>query len=263
VTAAVAKVRPEPPDELAPRGEKTMALLDHLEEFRVRLIRAALAVAAGMVVAFFFIGRIFDFVFEPTRRVLPPGTTLIYTQPGEGFSLNITLALYAGALLAAPFVFLQVWLFVAPALHARERKFVVPFLLFTTTGSLAGAAFSHYILFPYLMLFFASFNTPDLAFMPRVSDVFGLYLKMTFGMVVVFQMPTFAFFLAKLGLVTAGWLWRNIRYAILLIFIASAVLTPSADPWNQTIFAAPMIVLYIISIGIAWAFGPKRAATTA
>jgi sec-independent protein translocase protein TatC len=97
--------------------------------------------------------------------------------------------------------------------------------------------------------------------MPNIDDVFDLYLKMLAGMSVVFQMPTFAFFLAKMGLISAGFLWRNLRYAILVIFIAAAVLTPSADPWNQTVFAAPMIVLYLLSIGIVWIFGAKKART--
>lgn len=135
-------------------------------------------------------------------------------------------------------------------------------MLLTTTGAVAGAAFSHYIVFPYMIAFFGTFDSPELAFMPRVEDVFDLYLKMLAGMVAVFQMPTFAFFLTKLGLITAGWLWRNLRYAILLIFVAAAVLTPSSDPWNQMVFAAPMLVLYLLSIAIAWLFGPSVPKST-
>jgi sec-independent protein translocase protein TatC len=123
----------------------------------------------------------------------------------------------------------------------------------------AGAAFSHYILFPYLIAFFGTFNSTDLAFMPRVEDVFDLYTKMLLGMCVVFQIPTLAFFLAKMRLVTAGWLWRNFKYAFLVIFIVAAVLTPTADPWNQTVFAAPMVGLYLISILIVWLVQPRAA----
>lgn len=257
MSAALARIQPEPPETPDPRAESAMSFLEHLDEFRTRLIRAAIAVAIGMAAAFFFIGTIFDFVFEPTRRVLPPGSTLVYNQPGEAFSLDITLSLISGAILASPFVFYQIWLFIAPALKVREKKFAIPFVLFTTSGSLGGAAFGHYILFPYMMAFFATFNTPNLVFLPRVSDVFDLYLRTLLAMVIVFQMPTFAFFLAKTGLVTARWLWAKLRYAILIIFIVSAVLTPSADPWNQTVFAAPMIALYILSIGVAWIFAPR------
>ena len=112
-----------------------------------------------------------------------------------------------------------------------------------------------------MIAFFGTFNSPDLAFMPRLEDSFDLYTKMLVGMVVVFQIPTLAFFLAKMRLVTAGLLWRNFKYAFLMIFIVAAVLTPTADPWNQTIFAAPMAGLYLVSILIVWVVQPKRQAT--
>jgi sec-independent protein translocase protein TatC len=108
-----------------------------------------------------------------------------------------------------------------------------------------------------MMAFFASFNGLDLAFMPRLEDTFGLYTKMMIGMGLVFQMPTIVFFLAKMKLVTAGFLWKNLRYAILITFIIAAVVTPTGDPINQTIFAAPMVLLYILSIFIAWMVNPR------
>jgi sec-independent protein translocase protein TatC len=258
MAAALATIRPEAPKK--PDGPLLggMSFLEHLDELRKRIVLALAGVAVGMLVAFFYIDRIFNFVFEPARRLLPPGTSLIYTQPGEAFSLYIDIALIAGAILAAPFVFLQVWLFIAPALYSREKRYVIPFVLLTTAGSVAGAAFSHYLLFPSMIRFFGLFSSPDLRFMPRVSDVFDLYLRMLAGMVAVFQIPTFVYFLARMGLVTAGWLWRNFRYAILIIFIAAAVLTPSSDPWNQFVFAAPMMGLYLLSIAIAWIVSPRR-----
>ena len=131
-------------------------------------------------------------------------------------------------------------------------------MLFTTLGFLAGAAFTHYVAFPYMMAFFASFNTPDLLFMPRLEDVFSLYTTMLLGMGAVFQMPTVVFFLAKTGLVTARFLWRSFRYAFLLIFIVAAVITPTGDMVTQAIFAAPMVGLYLLSILIAWVFGKAR-----
>jgi sec-independent protein translocase protein TatC len=131
-------------------------------------------------------------------------------------------------------------------------------VFFTTLGFLAGAAFNHYVAFPFMMAFFASFNGTDLAFMPRLEDTFGLYTKMLIGMGVVFQMPTIVYFLAKMNLVTAGFLWKHGKYAILIAYIIAAVITPTGDPMNQTIFAAPMIVLYFLSIVIAWVVGPKR-----
>ena len=123
---------------------------------------------------------------------------------------------------------------------------------------LLGAAFNHYIAFPFMMVFFASFNTPDLAFMPKLEDVFGLYSKMLLGMGVVFQMPTVVFFLAKMKMVTARFLLKHFKYAFLIIFIAAAVITPTGDMMTQAIFAAPMVGLYMLSIVIAWIVGPKR-----
>src|SRR5205823_4082201 len=131
-------------------------------------------------------------------------------------------------------------------------------VVLTTLGAVAGAAFSHYILFPSMIAFFGTFNSPDLTFMPRIEDAFDLYSKMLLGMVVVFQLPTLAFFLAKMRLVTARFLWRNVKYAILLIFILAAVLTPTTDPWDQMVFAAPMIGLYLLSILIVWIAQPRR-----
>src|SRR5262249_13813087 len=138
-------------------------------------------------------------------------------------------------------------------------KLAIPFVAMSTIGFLAGALFNHYVVFVWMMSFFASFNTPDLVFMPRLDDVFDLYTKMLLGMGIVFQMPTLVFFLAKMKMVTWKFLLKNFKYAILIIFIAAAVITPSGDMITQTIFAAPMIGLYIISILIAWIVGPKKS----
>src|SRR3954471_14306275 len=243
-------------DEEAP-GAK-MSFLEHLDELRKRIIHCCIAIAVSVVVGFAFINRIVDFILAPTRRALPPGVKLIYTQPGEAFSLYITVALIAGAVVAAPFIMYQVWMFIAPGLYSNEKRLAIPFVLFTTIGFLAGAAFNHYVSFPFMMVFFASFNTPDLAFMPKLEDVFGLYSKMLIGMGIVFQMPTVVFFLAKMKLVSARFLVSNFKYALLIIFIAAAVITPSGDMMTQTIFAAPMLGLYLLSIVIAWIVGPKR-----
>ncbi len=209
---------------------------------------------------FAFIDKIFNFILAPTRRALPPGVKMIYTQPGEAFSLYVTVALIAGAAVAAPFIMFQVWMFIAPGLYSNEKRMALPFVFFTTAGFLLGAAFNHYIAFPFMMAFFASFNGVELAFMPRLEDTFGLYTKMLLGMGVVFQMPTVVFFLAKLKLVSAHFLARHFKYAFLIIFIAAAVITPTGDMMTQAIFAAPMVGLYLLSIVIAWVVGPKRAA---
>ena len=245
------------PDDDGELGDGRMGFLDHLDELRIRILRCCIAVAVGMVGAFAFIGRIVEFMLAPTRRMLPPGTALIYTEPGEAFGLYVEVAMIAGALLAAPYLMFQVWRFIAPGLYAREKRLAVPFVLLMTLGTITGAAFSHFIFFPSMIAFFGTFHSADLNFMPRVEDVFDLYTKMLLGMCVVFQIPTLAFFLARMRLVTAGFMWRNFKYAFLLIFIVAAVLTPSTDGWNQTVFAAPMVVLYLLSILIVWAAYPR------
>jgi sec-independent protein translocase protein TatC len=250
---------PPDEDEESPGGK--MSFLEHLDELRRRIVNSCLAIVVGVAATFWWINPIFNFILAPTRRALPPGVKLIYTQPGEAFSLYITVALIAGVVVAAPYIMFQVWLFIAPGLYSNEKRMAIPFVLFTTLGFVAGAAFNHYISFPYLMVFFASFNTPDLAFMPKLEDVFGLYTKMLLGMGVVFQMPTVVFFLAKMKLITARFLVTNFKYAILIIFVAAAVITPSGDMMTQAIFAAPMIALYLLSILIAWFVGPKRLKT--
>jgi sec-independent protein translocase protein TatC len=234
-----------------------MGFLEHLDELRTRIIRSCLAIAAGMGVAFFFIDRIGDFILAPTLRVLPPGDALIYTRAGEGIAFYLDVALIGGVVLSAPFVMYQVWRFIAPGLYAKEKSYAIPFVALTTIGAIGGALFTHYVMFPATIGFLAGFHTASMKFVPRVEDTFELYKMMVLGMVVVFQIPTVVFFLAKMHVVTARFLWRNLKYAIFATFVLAAVLTPSTDPWNQTLFAAPMIGLYLISIVIAWIVGRR------
>ncbi len=253
-----AALYPHPSDEHDddPR-ERRMGFLEHLDELRTRIIRATAALAAGMLVAFAFYQRLGDFVLEPVIRTLPAGSSLVFIKPGEAFSFYLNISLIGGLLLSAPLVMYQVWRFIAPGLYANEKKLVIPFVALTSLGAAGGAAFSHYVLFPALMSFYGEFSTARMKFMPGVEDTVDLYLKMMLGMVVVFQIPTVVFFLAKMRMVTGRFLWRNLKYAILLIFIAAAALTPSTDPWNQIVFAAPMIGLYLLSIAIAWIVAPR------
>jgi sec-independent protein translocase protein TatC len=237
-------------------GALGFSLLERLDELRRRLIYAAAAVGIGMAVAFVFIEPIFAFVFRPIRSVLPPGSKLIYTQPGEAFSVWVQIALIAGIVFALPFVMYQVWSLIAPLLYRQHKRFGVFFILLTSVGFLSGALVNHFVIFRYLIAYFASFNTNNLSFMPRLDDVFGLYTKMLFGMGLVFQMPAVIYFLAKMGLVSARFLLVNFKYAFLLIFIAAAVITPSGDAATQALFAAPMVGLYLIGIVIAWIVAP-------
>jgi len=235
-----------------------MSFLEHLDEFRRRLINSLIAVGVGMGISFFFISRIFEFIMVPLQRMLPPGGHLIATEPTEPFMLYLKIALLAGIVIASPAIMLQVWLFVAPGLYATEKKFAVPFILLTTIGFVLGAAFSHYIVFPLMWRYFASFQTDYMLFTPKIDAVFSLYVRMMIALGIVFEMPTVVFALARMGVVTARWLLRNLKYAVLLNFIIAAVITPSPDPFSQAMVAAPMCGLYLISIVIAWLCGKPR-----
>jgi sec-independent protein translocase protein TatC len=249
---------PIPPEEDDESPGAKMTFLEHLDELRRRIVYSISAVGVGILISFTFINRIYNFLMAPTMRVLPAGSRLIYTEPGEAFSLWITLSLIVGTILASPFVLYQLWLFIAPGLYSNEKKLAIPFVLLSTLGVVGGALFNHFIMFPWMMSFFASFNTQDLLFMPKLDAVFSLYTKFLIAMAAVFQMPTLVFFLAKMRLVTARFLISQFKYAVLIIFIISAVITPTGDPVTQTVFAAPMVGLYLFGIIIAWVVGPKR-----
>ncbi|MFN8063002.1 MAG: twin-arginine translocase subunit TatC [Vicinamibacterales bacterium] len=232
--------------------EGRMSFLDHLDELRRRIIASVAAVAVGFLGAFAFIQPIFDFVMRPLHDMVPGNVELVYNEPAEAFLLQIQMAALVGLMIAMPVVLWQVWRFVAPGLYSHEKRFAVPFALMATGFFTLGAAFNHYVVFPAAWKFFASFANEYLEFTPRIEPAFSLYMKMALAMGVVFQVPTVVFFLARVGLVTAGWLWKNMKYAILVSFVLAAVLTPSADPVSQTLMAVPTIGLYVISIGIAW-----------
>lgn len=259
-TATLPEEPPELEDVEEPDlpGEGRMSFLDHLDELRRRIVTSVIAVTVGFLIAFAFVGRIFDFVMRPLKELLPQQATLIYTEPTEAFLLQIKMAALAGLFLAMPVVLWQAWRFIAPGLYAHEKRVAIPFVMMATGFFVLGGAFSHYVVFPATWTFLGSFASDVLTFTPRVEPAFSLYMKMALGMGVVFQVPTIVLFLSRIGLVTAGWLWRNIKYAVLISFIVAAVVTPSPDPVAQTLMAAPTIGLYILSIGVAWLFGKER-----
>ena len=259
-------------DDLAPdrdadrddtAGADRMSFLDHLDELRRRIIYAALAVAAGFLISFLFIDEIFNFIMRPLQQLLPPGGTLIYTDPTEAFLLYIKIALIAGLLLASPAVMLQVWLFVAPGLYSHEKKWAIPFVAMSSFFFVLGAAFSHYVVFPLTWRFFVSFATDILTFMPRIEPAFSIYLRLLFAFGLIFQMPTLVLFLARMGLVSARFLSRNFKYAVLIMVVVSAVVTPDGGGVSLLAMTGPMILLYGLSIVLAWLFGKKERATGA
>ena len=237
-----------------------MSFLEHLDELRKRLIVSAIAIAGGFFIGVAVVGRVRDFVMRPLNAMLPKGGKFMFNHAPEAFLVDMKIAALIGLFIALPIILWQLWLFIAPGLYSHEKKFAIPFVFFSFVFFILGAAFSHYMVFPWAWRFFGSFATDYMIFMPNLSETFSLYVKMMLGIGLVFEMPTLVFFLARMGVVTAGFLLRQTKYAILLIFIVAAVITPTPDPVTQCLMAAPMIGLYALSIIIAWVFGKRSRA---
>jgi sec-independent protein translocase protein TatC len=245
---------PEPLDESG-----KMSFLEHLDELRKRLIYVIYSLIAGCAIAYVFIGRIFDFVMKPMYTILPGGNKLIFTSGGEAFMLYVKIGFLAGIFIASPLIMWQIWKFVAPGLYTHEKKFAIPFVVLSTVFFLAGGLFSHFVAFRWTWLFFGSFANEYMVFMPKIDDAFSLYTKMLLGFGIIFEMPTVVFFLARMGVVTARMLMKYFKYAVLVIFIVAAVLSPGTDVMSQLVMAIPMLGLYVISIGLAALVGKGRS----
>jgi sec-independent protein translocase protein TatC len=244
-------------DDEEPAGEGRMTFLEHLDELRKRITHAVGGLLVGFIIAFAFINRIFDFVYQRLALVVPSGK-LIYTEAPEMFMLWIKIAALTGVLIASPYIMLQVWLFIAPGLYSKEKKLAIPFVLSSSLLFISGAAFSHYYVFPAAWNFFASLSNETVEFLPRVDPIFGMYVKLMLGIGLTFQLPVLMFVLARLGIVSAGFLLRNFKYAVLLIFIFAAVITPDGNPVTQVMVGGPMVLLYLLGIAAAWLFGKSK-----
>jgi sec-independent protein translocase protein TatC len=247
-------------DDESTGADGRMSFLDHLDELRKRIIRSLIGIGIGFAVAVGFLNPLYVFVIGPMHALLKPGQQLIFTDPSEAMMIKLKIALIAGILVSLPIVMSQVWLFISPGLYTHEKKAAVPFVLFSSSLFVAGAAFAHYYVFPLTYQFIGSFADDMLTYMPRIEPTFSLWMKLVLTFGLVFQMPALVLFLAKLGLVTARFLWRNFKYAVLIISIVGAVLSPGTDPVGQIALSVPMIFLYLLSIVLAWIFGKKRDA---
>jgi sec-independent protein translocase protein TatC len=238
-----------------------MTFLEHLEELRVRLIRSVIALVAGFAASWTFHEEIFHFLTEPLRKAYP-GVKFITTGPSEALILYMKMAFFVGIFLVAPYLLYQVWAFVAPGLYAHEKRYAVPFIVAGSLFFLGGAAFGHYVLFPTTFGFLVQFGGTDMQFLPKVDEYYTFYSWFLLGLGLVFQTPVVIFVLARIGLVTPGFLLRHFKYAVLISFIAAAIITPTPDVMSQTMLALPMLALYILGVAVAWAFGrPRQVAT--
>lgn len=251
---------PATPDEDEEEEEdgpdKPMGLMDHLGELRMRLVRCCIAVIVGFFACWAVVDPIFDVLVNPLLAVLPKGSHAIYTTLPEGFFTRMHIAFVAGVFLSSPVIFYQVWSFIAPGLYEEEKKYIIPIAVMSALFFVCGGAFCYFVVFPYAFSFFVSFATEEIVAMPKVSDYLSFVLKLILAFGIIFEMPLFAFFLARMGLVTAAMMRQVRRYAILGIFIVAAILTPP-DVVSQLLMACPMLILYEISIWVAAAFGRK------
>jgi sec-independent protein translocase protein TatC len=254
-------IRLTDPDVFEDSGAK-MSFLDHLDELRKRLIACVWGLVVGCAIGFIFVQRIQNFIWLPLYRDLSAshGVKFMFTTGFEPFMLTMKIGALTGLFIALPFVIWQLWLFIAPGLYSHEKRMAVPFVVFCTLFFVLGAAFSHYAAFPWTWKFFLGWQTEYMEFRPSIDEVFGLYVKMMLGFGLIFQMPTVVYFLARMGVVSARFLLRNAKYAVLVIFIVAAVVSPGTDVVSQCLMAFPMLALYGVSIFVAWAFAKPRSA---
>jgi sec-independent protein translocase protein TatC len=239
-------------------SDEKQPFMSHLEELRQRLIYCAVAVGIGFVISYVFAERLFRVLIGPLKARLPEGDRLIFTNLPEMFLTYLKTALITGVLLSSPFLFYQLWMFVAPGLYQREKKYVIPFVIFSTILFTGGALFGYFVVFPFGFKFFLGFANDYIQALPSVKQYFSFAIKLLFAFGVVFELPVIIFFLAKMGLVTPEILRRQRKYAILLTFVAAAILTPP-DVITQCMMAGPLILLYEIGIVIARLVAKKKA----
>ena len=245
-------------------------LLAHLIELRRRLIYALVAILVGFVISYFFAPQIYAFLVRPLAEASPALTAggeprrLIYTGLTEAFLTYVKLALWTGSFLACPVVATQIWMFVAPGLYKNERRAFLPFLIATPLFFLSGAAMAYYMVFPLAWKFFLSFEIPaspgglPIQLEARVSEYLSLSMTVIFAFGLAFELPVILVLLARVGILSAAQLSKFRRYAIVLIFVAAAILTPP-DVFSQLSLAIPMMALYELSIfGAKWVEKSRR-----
>jgi len=237
-----------------------MSFLEHLEELRKRIIYSLIAVTVGFFACWNYHQFIFRYVQRPVMDALQRNgmaEKLVYLNPTEPFNLYLKVAFLAGLFVTSPFVLYQVWLFISPGLYRNEKRYVLPFMFSTVFLFLGGGLFAYKMVYPAALNFLIDYGKQ---FQPMITigEYTDLFLTIMLGMGVIFEMPILVFFLSMMGIVSPRWMWHNVRYSILVIFIIAAILTPTTDILNMCLFATPMVALYILSIGVAWMVHPAQ-----
>jgi sec-independent protein translocase protein TatC len=246
-----------------------MSLMEHLQELRRRIIHSALYLMGGFFVAWYFHDQIYGYMERPVKLSLlrhHMNPQLNYLNPVDGFNMYLKISFMAGCIIASPFILYQVWLFISPGLYRHEKRFVTPFMMATVGLFLAGAWFGYHWVFPGALDFLFTFNK-DFNPLIEINEYTDLFLTVILGLGATFELPILIMFLSLFGIVSPRFLWKNIRYAILLIFIVAAVIAPTPDVLTMLVFSAPMLALYLVSIGVSYMVHPvtrkKRAAKAA
>ena len=253
-----APVDPPSGEEEEPEEERPMTLLEHLGELRKRLVRGFLAILIGFFACYGFAQQLFYYLSLPLLKVMPADSKFIYTGVAEGFFVDMKVAFVAGVFVACPFLFHQIWAFIAPGLYEEEKKYIIPLALSSALFFILGGVFCYFGVFPFAFEFFMSYSTDNIVAMLSIDEYLSFALKMVLAFGLIFEMPLFSFFLARMGLITAQKMREVRKYAILAIFVVAAILTPP-DVFSQLMMAGPMIVLYEVSIWVAVLVGKKKA----
>jgi sec-independent protein translocase protein TatC len=230
-----------------------MTFTEHLEEFRWCLLKSVVAIAVSSGVCYFFSDSIFRFIVAPLQRSLQPGQNLIGTGVTEAFFTEIKVALAAGVFFSSPVIFYQIWRFLSPGLSGGEKRLVVPFVLCASVFFLAGALFCYFVVLPIAFVYFIEqYGTIGVTPAIRIGEYFTFFFRMVLAFGVTFELPVFTFFLVRLGIWNYRLMLSSFRYALVAIFIIAAILTPTPDIINQSLLAGPMLLLYGVSIGVAY-----------
>jgi sec-independent protein translocase protein TatC len=257
---------PEPEEDRYEHPEEDeqerMPFMAHLEELRSRLVRSAIAVGVCFLGTYFFKEDLYQALAKPLVAVMPAGAKLIYTAPAEAFFTYLKISLLAAIVVASPIIFYQFWRFIAPGLYEHERKAVWPFVLVSSVLFMTGAVFCYMVVFPYAFTFFMSFATDDIVPMLSLKSYLSFSATLLFAFGVIFEMPLVLVFLGRIGVVSSSGLKKNRKYAILIMFVVGALLTPP-DVISQVAMAVPLIALYEVSIWAVVATEKKKAARQA
>jgi sec-independent protein translocase protein TatC len=232
-----------------------MTFLEHLDEFRKRIMYSFGSIIVTFVLCWIFREQIFEFLAIPIKGVVEK---LVVIKPTEPFTIYLKVSFVAAIFVASPFVLLQVWMFIAPGLYRREKRYALPFLLSSTMLFVLGGLFAYYVVLPPALNFLLREFGANFQHMITAVEFFDFEMLIVIGMGVVFQLPVLVAFLSIFGLITPGFLWRNFRYAVLIITIIAAIISPTTDPFNLFLWSGPMMILYLLSIGISWVFKRRR-----